>query len=468
MTNLLFIFTDEQHHDTINDPALHMPNLNRLAAQSTVFERTYCTQPVCTPSRSSLMSGLYPHATGCTGNNIALAEDIPTIAEMLPPEVSTAYHGKWHLGDEIFAQHGFREWISIEDDYIRHYSEGHDRDARSDYHHYLRSEGFQPDHYKDGRVFSREFACRIPERYSKPAFQAREASRFIRKHKHEPWVLYVSILEPHMPFFSARDDQYDPATIPMPENFDHIPGADHHPRARFNYAGHQAEGYEGHDLTTDGGWRDMAAKYRGLNSLVDTHVGVILDTLEAEGLTDDTIVVFTSDHGELMGSHRLLGKGQIYEEASRVPMMIRLPGQRTGRVVRNPFSQIDLVPTLLDLLDEHVPAGLHGISRRDVLEGGPEPVNDVFFEMQGSPPNPNNPRLDLFSPEEQAALVEPRRAVVTPDGWKFGYSPNGFNELYDLNNDPGERVNMADKNPARVDEMMGKLRDWQQQVGDEA
>ncbi len=180
--NVLFIFTDEQRADTLSaygNSQIEMPNLNRLAEQSVVFENTYVTQPVCTPSRSSILTGLYPHTNGCTENNILLSLDIPCLPEMLTSgEYATAYHGKWHLGDEIFAQHGFDEWRSIEDAYIQFYSPDRDRDARSTYHHFLIENGFSP---SDGRMFSRSRAARLPERFGKPAYLAGEASRFIRQ-----------------------------------------------------------------------------------------------------------------------------------------------------------------------------------------------------------------------------------------------------------------------------------------------
>ena len=131
--NLLFLFTDEQRADTMaayGNSRIEMPNLNRLAEQSVVFDRAYVTQPVCTPSRSTIMTGLWPHTSGCTANNIALRDDTPCLPEMLRDDYATAYHGKWHLGDEIFAQHGFDEWVSIDDLYAPHCSPGRDPGLR--------------------------------------------------------------------------------------------------------------------------------------------------------------------------------------------------------------------------------------------------------------------------------------------------------------------------------------------------
>jgi arylsulfatase A-like enzyme len=222
--NLLFIFTDEQRADTMaayGNPHIEMPNLNRLASESVVFDQAYVTQPVCTPSRASIMTGLYPHTNGCTENNRALPPDVPCLPEMLTDQdYVTGYHGKWHLGDEIFLQHGFDEWISIDDGYAKYYSPRRDPEARSSYHHFLVQQGLKP---ANGKTFNRHEAARMPEEFGKPAFLAQEASRFIRENRDRPFILYVNFFEPHMPFFGPRDDQYDPDEIPLPESFENPP-----------------------------------------------------------------------------------------------------------------------------------------------------------------------------------------------------------------------------------------------------
>ena len=123
--NLLFIYTDEQSIDTLaayGNTAIDMPHLNRLATSAAIFEQAYVTQTVCTPSRSSLLTGLYPHTNGCTENNIPLSATITCLPEMIAGgQYATAYYGKRHLGDEVFAQHGFADWRSIEDGYTKYY-----------------------------------------------------------------------------------------------------------------------------------------------------------------------------------------------------------------------------------------------------------------------------------------------------------------------------------------------------------
>src|SRR4051812_36504101 len=129
--NLLFLWADQFRADALRAYApnslVRAPNLNRLASQSLVFEQAYVTHPVCTPSRSSVMTGLWPHQNGCTGNNRRLSPETKCFPELLAdPDYRTGYIGKWHLGDEIFAQHGFEEWVGTEDGYHKYFSAGRD------------------------------------------------------------------------------------------------------------------------------------------------------------------------------------------------------------------------------------------------------------------------------------------------------------------------------------------------------
>jgi arylsulfatase A-like enzyme len=465
--NLLFLFTDEQRADTLaayGNRLIQTPNLDRLAARSTVFERAYVTQPVCTPSRSSIMTGLWPHTCRCTENNIPLPADLATIAEHLREGgYATGYFGKWHLGDEIFAQHGFQDWRSIEDGYHCFYRSDRDQAARSDYYRWLMDHGFEP---KDGVRFGRGEAARLPEEFGKPAFLAREAARFIRDHKTQPWCLYVNWLEPHMPFYGPRDDQYDPAEVVLPANFDHPPAQDQPAKAHRIFERMRDKGFEGQALDAEPGWRQLIAKYWGLCSLVDTHAGTILSTLEACGLEDRTIVVYTSDHGDFMGSHRLVGKGLMFEEAARVPLLVRLPGQTAARRVARPVSQVDLVPTLLDLMDQP-PAGLPGRTLRADLEGRPDAApDDVFIEWNGEVHVAAWTDARTVTPPPEDAV----RTVVTPDGWKLNWSARGEHELYNLNEDPIEVRNLARQRAswARMQDLAAEVRAWQARTGDTA
>lgn len=463
--NLLFLFTDEQRRDTLScygNDFVQMPNLNGLAAQSCVFENAHCTNPVCTPSRGSMMTGLYPHAHGAEDNNLPLRPGVRCLPEWLPEDVRKSYrveyHGKWHLGDELYAQHGYERFVSIEDIYWPHFSERRDKSDRSDYHHWLRGQGFTLGNLD---TFSREFEAQIPEQYCKPKFQADQACSFIEQNKGRPWMLTVSMLEPHMPFFGCRDGMYDPDTVPMFSNFDHIPGANPEEgpvpaHVIKRYERWRDEGYEHLDLSTEAGWRQMTAQYLGLCSLIDTHMGRILDTLRHTGQEEDTLVVFTSDHGEMMGSHRLMGKRYLYWESTGIPLMIRIPGQKSAVRLQGPVSQIDLVPTLLELLGQPVPGDLHGRSLA-------APLHEAV--------RAGSPQVDLVPHASDCVVVQENfsRSLLTPDGWRYScYTPTGEWELFDLNRDPGERNNLA-KDPAclaRAGSLHARLTAWQQRTGD--
>jgi len=479
--NLLFLYTDEQAFNTLaayGNQRIQMPNLNRLAGQSVVFDRAYVTQPVCTPSRSTLLTGLYPHTNGCTANNVPLRGETPCLPEMLANgRYVTGHFGKWHLGDELFAQHGFDQWVSIEDMYNRYFGEGRDPDATSSYHDFLIANGFCP---ANGERFGRGQAARLPEAMGKPAFLARRASAFIRAHQAAPFILYVNFLEPHMPYFGPRDDQYDPAEVPLPANFDAEPGAAQPLKTRVFAEAYRQRGHSGMPLRTREDWQRIIANYWGLCSLVDTHVGIILDTVEACGLGDNTIVVFTSDHGDMMGSHRLLAKCVMFEEAIRVPLMIRLPGRDRGKHVRGPVSQIDIVPTLLDLLGGAAPGHLQGESLREIIEGRyVSRERNVFVEWNGSDTGvvgdaagtvrmPGRFSGVVSRDDLAGAVTDPVRTVITHDGWKLNQSPRGEHELYNLTRDPGETENLfgQEKYESVIDRLSDMIRQWRKRTGD--
>ena len=281
--NLLFIWTDEQRADTMDaygNAKIHTPNLNRLAKESVVFEKAYVTQPVCTPNRSAVITGLWPHTSGCIKNNVPLPSNIPCLPELLgDSDYRTAYMGKWHLGDEIFAQQGFEEWASMEDGYGNYYSRGRDRSARSDYHHFLVEHGYKPDR---GSKFSRAFAARRPIEHCKPKFLEMRACDFLRRYHKEPFVLYINFLEPHMPFFGPLDDEHDPKEVDLPANF-RDPLEQNEP-LRYRVKREHCQEKYGHE---ESDIRSLIARYWGLVSQVDLSVGAILRTLDDLGLAEN-------------------------------------------------------------------------------------------------------------------------------------------------------------------------------------
>ncbi len=453
--NLLFIYTDEQRFDTLKAYGNHlieMPHLDALADQACVFDRAYITQPVCTPSRSSILTGLYPHTNGCIANNIPLDQNIPCLPEMLDDHYETAHFGKWHLGDELFAQHGFDHWLSTEDVYNQHFRAGRDKNAISDYSQWLPGKGYKPD---NGRTVSRTEAAGLPENRSKPAFLAEKSSRFIRENRDNPFCLFVNFLEPHMPFTGPRDDQYDPDSVPLPLNFDAPPTEQNHLKYRLFHHRYAAGEKFGICSSDPDSMRKLISRYWGLCSQVDHHCGTILNTLKDCGLWDDTIIVFTSDHGDMMGSHQLIAKCVMYEEAVRVPLLVKPQGDPVNERIKTPVSQVDLVPTLLEMMSESTPEHLEGRSFASALSTckEPDPI-DVLIEWNSinsglgaeSPDKISFPaELLEVAPRDKVvqAITDPIRTIITHDGrWKLNLSPMGEHEMYDLDDDPHECNNI--------------------------
>lgn len=478
--NLLFIFTDQQATNTIGaygNTQIDTPNTDRLAAESALFQRAYITQPVCTPSRSSIMTGLYPHTNGCVRNNVPLRADTPCFPEIGDwSGYTTAYYGKWHLGDEVFRQHGFDDWRSTEE-YETHYSADRDPHKRSDYAEYLASLGYEPDvvDYKGTPRYSRGFATRLPEEHGKPAFLAQESCRFLRENKNNPFVLYINFLEPHSPYNSPRDGQYNPADMPVPESFYREPEGPVPLRYQVTRRSQIEDG-----KTREEDWQDVIARYWGLASLVDTHVGRILDTFRELGLDENTIIVYISDHGSMMGAHGHIAKGTMYEEAVRVPLLIRIPGMSGGVQIEHPVGQVDLVPTLLDAMGRDIPSHLEGFSLLPFLRGESNPAEEnVFIEwngLNGGMEKPGWPERvpdywSEFGGKERIvhAYDDHVRTIITPDRWKYCWSRNGEDELYNHDEDPHELRNLAqdDRYRSLISELRAKTSDWQARTSDD-
>ena len=469
--NLLYIFTDQQRADTMGCYGNHQietPALNALATDSFVFENAYVSQPVCSPARATMLTGLWPHTAGVPSCNVPLDADIPTIAEMLPESYDTAFMGKWHLGDEIFPQHGFKTWVGTEDQYRRGYSEAERLTEVSDYHHFLADKGYAPDIELLGeKVFSRHFAASLPEECTKAWYLGERAADYIRRQGDDPFALCVSYLEPHPPHTGPLNDYYDPDSLPTRPAFMRQPPDDAPLLNRLMAAYYmQSENY-GLDLRTDPGWRALLARYWGNITLVDRSVGRILKALEESGKAEDTIVVFTSDHGELMGDHGILGKTLMYEESIKVPMVLRAPMvDQPPRSVGGRFSHIDLVPTLMELLGLERPDRLQGRSRVPVLQGRENlDGDDVFVEWSGAD---GHAPAGFGEAEPNRSMVHQYRTIVAADGWKLNLYGKGQGELYDLNSDPHELVNLyhREEQAGRISDLSERIRAWQEETGD--
>lgn len=480
--NLVFILPDRQRRDTLacyDNDWIQVPHLNALAEESFVFDNCYVTQAVCSPSRASIMSGLYPNDAGMPVNLHILPSSVQTIAEMLSDTYHTGYIGKWHLGDELVAQHGFEDWVPVFEHWWRQYRDQSLKTQFSPYHHWLVENGFEPDApHPGGKMFSPDFRADLPDGYHMTNFIGNQAADFIKRNAERPFVLYVSSKEPHPPFTSPHNDLYDPDTLPVDETFLTYPEG-HSLFNRIRAEFWMQSVYEGgFDLSTESGARRMLANYYGCVSLVDEMVGSVLGAIDDAGIRNNTIVVFTSDHGEMIGTHGHVEMRSPYEEGTRVPLLVRAPWltENQTRVDGN-FSQIDFVPTLLDLLGESVPEHLQGESRGDVLRGTADlSDNDIVIQHNGVGDRDLTSAASshTMSPERVCQLnllkTAPWRSVVTSDRWKLTLCAADQGELFDLNTDPSEITNLFDhpEHRDRVRWMAARLRLWQQEVGDTA
>lgn len=488
--NLVVILSDQQRHDTMacyGNDWIQTPRLNALADQSFVFEASYVTQPVCTPSRVSLLTGLYPHAAGPTMNKMTLDPAIPVIAEMVSEEYYCGYYGKWHLGDDLESQHGFHEWVSSEDGHRPEYTRREYLRRMSDYHQYLVAQGYEPETEVAGaKIFDAFQRAKLPEEHQMAAFLGGQAADFIDRNNDRPFILYVSTFEPHPPFYGPLNDLYDPDDIPTGPAFLQRPeGGPLVNRARADYnlqfietgvtpnpdeyiVAANAAGL-GNNVTTVQDWRKMRARYMANITLVDRMVGDITDALERGGIADNTAVVFTSDHGEMIGDHAMLEKRSFYEEASRVPLLIRAPWLgKERRNIPGSVGHIDLVPTLLDLLGDDIPGHLQGRSQLAVLRGEKTlDDNDVFIQWNGIHPDMEDRHLG--SGEINRMLTLPWRSVVS-DRWKLNLCAGDQCELFDLRTDPYEMHNLFDdpSHRDRIRDMAARVHTWQVRTGDTA
>ncbi|MGY8823781.1 MAG: sulfatase family protein, partial [Candidatus Latescibacterota bacterium] len=284
----------------------------------------------------------------------------------------------------------------------------------------------------------------------------------------QPFALCVSYLEPHPPHTGPLNELHDLLSLPTGPAFMEKPAANVPLVIRLMAAIYMESEEYGCDLRSEAGWREVMARYWGNTTLVDRSVAKILGALDECGLAEDTVVVFTSDHGEQMGDHGILGKTVMYEESVRVPLLLRAPMlDKQPRHIGGNFSHIDLVPTLLDLLGASVPDTLQGESRVPVLRGEADLAdNDVFIEWNGAD---GHPSASIGEAEINRSMAQPLRTVITAERWKLNLYASGSGELYDLNNDPHERQNLFDRleQRSRIDDLTARLRRWQEQTGDE-
>ena len=378
--NIVILHTDQQRFDTIaaaGNTAMHTPNLDRLAASGALLERFYVQAPVCMPSRASMMAGRYPNATTVTCNGVRMPEDIRCIQHML----GDAGYFSGVIGKLHFLPHSARDHREPHPRYGFDHLQICDEPGcyRDAYREWVREQdpsqldaincGLPPARAQWEQMMGHAGTVRAPvpragfmpqvfegrDRLTNACFVADRSAQFIRERAGRPFFLWAGFYHPHSPLIPPQWalDLYDLDEIPLPPG---DPGIT----------------YPGEDrVLSDTEVREIRRAYYAMVTDVDRGVGVVLDELEARGLAGNTVVVFTSDHGDFMGDRGKFGKGAPGNDCiTRVPCLVRYPGQiEPGTRVSGLMEATDLAPTLLEYAGVVGEPSLQGRSMRGLLEG---------------------------------------------------------------------------------------------------
>ncbi|MFP4375454.1 MAG: sulfatase-like hydrolase/transferase [Spirochaetales bacterium] len=479
--NVLFITTDQQHYMAMGyrNSEVKTPNLDRLVKEGTSFHRAYTPNPTCTPTRSSWLTGQYPSQHGAWSLGTKLLEDRKTIGSYLREGgVTSALVGKAHFQPLLATDeypslesyptlHDLDFWREKRGDFYgfdrielarNHTDEGHvgqhyaiwmeERGLSNWRDYFLPNAGAQKvagDPLTESTHTKREpgQAWEIPVEYHYNAWIAERTNAFMTEYASEGkrFFLWASFFDPHPTYMVPEPyaSMYDPAKVTVPE---HVPGEFDDKPPYFKKAleenpdfsdlaesgGNHVHGSGSHLRTHEEKAKNIAMMY-GMMTMLDDYIGKILDQLDELGLANDTLVCFTTDHGDFWGQHGLVAKAiHHYEDLIKVPLVVRQPGVVPEGVISDSLqSTLDVVPTFLAQLDLPVPREMTGVDESAVWTGSQASIRDhVIVENQHQPTTMN------------------MRTLVT-DRYKLTVHYNqSYGELYDLQEDPGEIVNLWD------------------------
>lgn len=430
--NILWICTDQQRFDTIGalgNPHVRTPNIDRLVAEGVAFRHAYCQSPICTPSRASFLTGMYPSSVhGCTNGNEHWAEAAPLVTRLLADAgYDCGLAGKLHLA----GAYGRIEPRPEEDGYrVFHWSH-HPQDDWEEGHDYADWV------HSQGAVLAQlyEHPEEIPPVLHQTTWCADKAIEFIEEARDRPWLMSVNTFDPHAPFDPPREylDRYDPDSLPGPL-FQQSDLA-----AQAKLAGIDFQTTASKPETFDA--KAIQAAYYAMIELIDENVGRMLAALERTAQRENTVVIFTSDHGEALGDHGLLLKGcRFYEGLVRVPLIFACPGRFQAGLVSNALVELtDIAPTLLEMCGLAVPERMQGRSLSPILTGESDPhqhrdfVRSEYYRAL----NPEVPHRPDFGGTYATMIRDVRYKLVAYHGHEIG-------ELFDLEADPGEFQNLWD------------------------
>jgi choline-sulfatase len=426
--NLLFLMSDDHAAYAMGcdgDRLALTPNLDRLAREGVRFASHYCNSPVCTPSRQSLLTGQMPHSAGVTVLETALATDKPTLARQLKQAgYTTAAFGKMHFNRQPQpGLHGFDHPLT-------------DGAANREWQQRVKPAAVDPSipaqalpwrpFQTPARVWLNAAAAPYPrlDADMRGTFLAREAMRFMEENRNRPFALWVSLFEPHSPFDFPVEDRgrFDPRAFEPPQA---AAGDDWQVPLIFR------------DLTVREKQGIAAAYYTSVHFL-DRNWGRVLEKLRELRLEEDTLVVYTADHGYCLGQHGRFEKHCGYDPALRVPLILRWPGRIGPGVVTDFTEHIDLGPALLELLDAPPFQVQHGRSLASYLQGRkPErPRDHIVSEYL------ENEEIFVRTQRWKLIYCSGRRKRL--DGYETAHpAPGRHVRLFDLEKDPGEFRNVA-------------------------
>ncbi len=500
--NILLIITDQHRADHVGfggNTVVRTPNLDALAARGTVFDRALVANPICMPNRSSILTGRVPSAHGCIFNDRSLAWNVNTFPRALHDAgYQTALIGKSHL------QHGlsrnvFREsdqapatfvtepagWDAWENaeryvegpvavpspfygfDHVE-FSIGHGDQVTGHHYRWAVEHGADPamlgQQWGPGRPAKRRsdewwqvYEPIVPEEFYSTTFVTARTIDWLQEtsRNQAPWMLQCSFPDPHHPFTPPGRwfDAHLPDDMPVSKTFDDpLTDAPQHLQA-FQKMKPSDNVVQMFGPTRSQVQQATAAEY-GMLEMIDAGVGRILEALERLGMADDTVVVFTSDHGDMFGDHGLMLKGTMhYKGCIRVPLVIARPSSSGARTAAF-ASSLDLAQTFLEIAGVPAFDGMQGTSLTPLLDDPAASVRDHIYIEEDFPP------ATIFP-----ILPSKVRTLVTDDGRITRYG-TGEVEVYDWEGDPDERVNLAagDRDPKRVaslsDALTGALVDY--------
>ncbi len=424
--HILFLMGDQHRADCVGadgNAAIHTPNLDRIAREGACFRCAYTSTPSCTPARASILTGLSPWHHGMLGYGrvaVRYTNELPTL--LREAGYYTAGIGKMHYHPQRNL-HGFHETILDESGRVE------SPDFESDYRKWFREQApdLDPDATGIGWNDYRAKAYALPEELHPTRWTGDEAVRFVREYdRPEPLFLKVSFARPHSP--------YDPPArfIEMYADAE-IAGAVVGAWAERNAMGGKdtpfslARGDLGPEQV-----RRSRQGYYGSVSFIDEQIGRIFEALQERAMFDDTLILYTSDHGDMLGDHHLWRKTYAYEGSARIPMLLRWPkgtlSARRGRVVRRPTELRDILPTFLDAAGVPPDAGEYdGRSLLELVRGAARRWREAI-DLEHS--------TCYWRENQWTALTDGRHKYIY-------YAPTGEQQFFDLDDDPGEERDLA-------------------------